>query len=342
MKILNFRQEDNCYIWKDSFDSKEHKRPGEAVVRDYLMRQLGKAEESCGTDDEQRYAINGEIIRQTEGYCPGIRAASEDHIQEDIANNSVLLYFLKSELADLRAEQENLKTQRICVLLRAAFTDKAFSDSCFTTEEKRQLLSFLGMCGLETDRAECKTVYTNSAEGEEFRFLRALRGWIWELDQQADRMMAAALLYVAWRLKEPALEKHMLELLEKRFADINRRVQFWLGLMQEARLEGGEWERHAKEMSLEAIGKVDTEKYNRSMISVTTRKLMILYWPELEGQLDSRPQVSEACDGERYEAELPELCAADRDYEVCKNGYFPMVFSSVCEIWSLADEIAWP
>lgn len=247
---------------------------------------------------------------------------ARNRMQRYIANNRVLLYFLQKALEEQCAEQKNEKRQRVCVLLYAAFADRDFSDTRFTTEEKRQLLSLLGMCGLETGRAEWKAMYTGSTEGEEFRILKALRGWVWELDPQADAQMAAALLSVAWHLKEPDLEKRMLELLVEHFRDINKRVSFLFALRQEAQSKGGEWENNLEALFRDAIGKEDTGKYNRSLISVKTRKLLIPYRPELEEQPDTRLRVfkgrRDTCDGEIYETNLQDRLAAG-DYETMRG-----------------------
>ncbi|MCM1026016.1 MAG: hypothetical protein NC432_06245 [Roseburia sp.] len=235
------------------------------------------------------------------------------------------------------AEQEETR-RKIRVLLQAVFADRPFSDAHFTAEEKRQLLSLLRICGLDTGRAEWRAEYTDSAEGEEFRILGALRGWVWKLDSRADIQMAATLLYAAWRLEEPSLEKRLLELLEERFPDGNKRISFWFALRREAQTEGGEWESRCEELLREAIGKEDPGK-NGQKFSVRTRALMRPYRPELEERLDSgSPELEESGgDGkaagngwqDSYETELQDRLAAG-DFDAMRgmiqevlNGFKP-------------------
>lgn len=305
---------DNDY----SEDGREKVKLSDIVERGILyLSNLSKSSHQNQVRLLLSYYLCSELARDRRN----LRKEDEDacsSMQRYIANNRVLLYFLQKTLEEQCAGQENAGRQRVRVLLYAAFAGRVFSDDCFTTEEKRLLLSLFRICGLETDRAEWKAMHTGGAEGEEFSILKALRGWVWDMDPQADAQMAAALLSVAWRLKEPDLEKRMLELLGEQFGDINKRVAFWFALRQEARSEGGEWENHFEALFRDAIGREDTGKYNRSRISVETRKLLLPYRPELEEQMDARLRVFEGkrdtCEGEIYETNLQDRLAAE-DYE---------------------------
>lgn len=223
-------------------------------------------------------------------------------VQRLLLNNQVLLYFLQKTLEKICSEQETADRRKICVLLQAVFTDDFFAAPCFDAEEKRQLLSLLQMCGLETDRAEWKAEYTGCAAGEEFEILNAIRGWKWEIDFQTDVRMAATLLSLAWYLKERSTEERLLDLLEKQFRDARKRECFWSALMQEARSEGGEWGQHIEILSREIL---EIEEIGKPAKRPDAGRF------ELDGE-------KELSAGEQYEEKLRELLAAE-DYGTMRS-----------------------
>ncbi len=172
-------------------------------------------------------------------------------IRNQILNNRLLLHFLQKAVEVPCKGQEDLAGRRLEALLGCIFADSGFDSSAFSTEDKRLLLGFLELCGMQTGRADWKAEFTGSASGDEFDILGDIHGWQWKIDQQADIWTANAVLHLAWALRDEAesAEERILEGLEKRFRDAEERDLFWSGMREEAALSGEEWERHISRLA---------------------------------------------------------------------------------------------
>lgn len=181
-------------------------------------------------------------------------------IRNQILNNQILLYFLQRSVEVPGKGQEDLAGRRREAFLRCIFADSAFDDSGFSTEDKRLLLGFLELCGIQTGRADWKAEFTGSASGEEFGILGAIHGWQWKIDLQADIWTANAVLHAAGALGEKAesAEERILALLGQRFRDGEERDRFWRGMREAAALSGEAWEGHINRLA-ESAGRASRE-----------------------------------------------------------------------------------